>query len=248
MSIKKNLIVLFIIIFIWLILTYFKIVKPIFLPNLFDVILSLKYLLFTKEGILNILFTLKRTIISFIIGSIIGIIFGVILGAFRSLYDYFEGFINFFRSVPATAMFPLFMIFFGFGDLVKIVIGVWASCFVVLINTVHGVWNAKKNRIIMAKIKNANKYQIIRKIMFFESLPYIFAGMRIGFSWNLIVIIVIEMFIGGKYGIGKYIYDSSILLNTASVIGGIIIIGSLGIFFNYLILKIENKVIHWRGF
>jgi len=246
-SFKKNQIILYIIISLWLFLSYFKIVKPIFLPSIIDVLLSLKYLLFTTDGILNILFTLKRTIISFLIGAFIGIILGLVFGLSKKIYDYFEGIINFFRSIPATAMFPLFMVFFGFGDLVKIMMGIWASGFVVLINTIQGVWNSKKNRIIMAKIKNATKYQILRKIILYETYPYIFAGMKIGVSWNLIVIIVSEMFIGGKYGIGKFIYDSSVMLDTASVIAGIIIIGTIGILLNHFIASIENKLIHWRG-
>lgn len=247
MSIKKNLIVLFTLLLLWYIISFFKLISTIYLPHIFDVISSLNYLLFTSEGLLNIYETLKRTIISFLIGLFIGIFFGLIFGMFKNLYEYFEGIINFFRSVPATAMFPLFMVFFGFGNLVKIMMGIWASSFVLLINTLQGVWNAKKNRIIMAKIKNASKFQILKKIIFYESLPYIFAGMRIAISWNLIVIIVAEMFIGTNKGIGKFIYDSSVMLKTENVIAGIIVIGTIGIILNSIILFIENKLIHWKG-
>jgi ABC-type nitrate/sulfonate/bicarbonate transport system permease component len=247
MSFKKNILVIFILFSLWYLISYFKLIQPIYLPHLFDVFLSLNYLLFTKNGFFHIFETLKRTIISFIFGLILGIFFGLFFGMFKLIYSYFEGLINFFRSVPATAMFPLFIVFFGFGNLVKIMMGIWASSFVMLINTLHGVWNAKKNRIIMAKVKGASKFQILKKIIFFESLPYIFAGMRISVSWNLIVIIVAEMFIGTSKGLGKFIYDSSVMLKTESVIAGIIIIGTIGILLNSLILLIENKLIHWKG-
>lgn len=247
MSLKKNIIVIFILFILWYLISNFKLINPIYLPHIFDVISSLEHLLFTKTGFFHIFETLKRTIISFFIGLIIGIVFGLFFGMFKLIYSYFEGLINFFRSVPATAMFPLFIVFFGFGNMVKIMMGVWATSFVMLINTLHGVWNSKKNRIIMAKVKNASNYQILKKIIFFESLPYIFAGMRISVSWNLIVIIVAEMFIGTSRGLGKFIYDSSVMLKTESVIAGIIIIGTIGILLNSLILLIENKLIHWRG-
>lgn len=247
MSIKKNVLVIFILFSLWYIISYFKLINPIFLPHLFDVMLSLKYLLFNKNGLINIYETLKRTIISFFFGLYFGVLFGLIFGMFKNIYSYFEGLINFFRSVPATAMFPLFIVFFGFGNMVKVMMGIWATSFVMLINTLHGVWNAKKNRIIMARIKNASNFQILKKIIFFESLSYIFAGMRIAISWNLIVIIVAEMFIGTSKGLGKFIYDSSVMLKTESVIAGIIIIGTIGILLNSLILYIENKLIHWKG-
>lgn len=71
--------------------------------------------------------------------------------------------------------------------------------------------------------------------------------MRIGVSWNLIVVIVAEMFIGTRFGIGHFIYDSSVLFDTPSVIAGIIVIGMIGLLVNRIIMKLEKKIIHWKG-
>ena len=233
--------------FLWFIIGEAGLVKPIFLPPLSEVIVSLKNLLFSIDGLKHILFTLKRAIIAFIIGTAIAIPLGVTLGSFKRIYESFEWFIDFFRSVPATAMFPLFLIFFGFGDSAKIAMGAWASGFVILVNTIHGVWSSKKNRRLMALTKCATPCQILTKITIFEALPFIFAGMRIGISWNLIVVIVAEMFIGTQYGLGHVIYDASILFDTPCVITGILIIGLIGLTINHLIMIIEKKVVHWRG-
>jgi NitT/TauT family transport system permease protein len=144
-------------------------------------------------------------------------------------------------------MFPLFLIFFGFGDISKIAMGAWACSFVILVNTVHGVWNAKQNRRIMTQTKKASYFQILTKIIFFETLPYIFAGIRIGVSWNLIVVIVAEMFIGTRHGLGHLIYDASVMLDTPAVFSGIITIGLIGYFLNRFIMFLEKKVVHWKG-
>ncbi|NQU98017.1 ABC transporter permease [Candidatus Woesearchaeota archaeon] len=231
----------------WITLVEAQLVKPIFLPSLIDVLLSLKSMLFSIEGLKDVLFTLKRTVIGFFIALVIAVPLGVSLGLFRRLYDSIEWFIDFFRSVPVTAMFPLFLVFFGFGDASKIAMSAWACGFILLVNTVHGVWSAKKNRRIMAQTKRATSFQILTKITLFETLPFIFAGMRIGISWNLIVVIVAEMFIGTSHGLGHRIYDASIVFDTPGVIAGIVIIGLIGFFINRIILKLERKLIHWEG-
>lgn len=243
----KKIITVLIFFLVWFILTYFNIIKPIFLPPLPEFIISLKELLTSTEGLKDIFFTLRRIIIAFLLGIIISIPIGMLFGSFKKVYELFEWFIDFFRSVPNAALFPLFLIFFGFGDRSKVAIGAWSSGFIILVNTIHGVWNVKKNRKMMAITKKATSMQILRKITFFEVLPYIFAGMRIGISWNLIVIIVAEMFIGTKHGLGHRIYDASTALDTAGVIAGIFVIGIIGLLINYLLSNIENKVIHWKG-
>jgi len=65
---------------------------------------------------------------------------------------------------------------------------------------------------------------------------------------KIIIIIVSEMFLGANYGLGKLIYNSSIIFDTATVIAGIICIGTIGYLLNKLILKIENKTVHWKGY
>ncbi len=235
------------ILIIWLIAVQLELVKPIFLPPLSDVALSVKESVLTLNGVITIFQTLKRTIIGFFFGLLFGISFGMFLGLNKKLYETCEWFVDFFRSVPVTAMFPLFLIFFGFGDLSKIAMGAWASGFVILVNTIHGVWNVKKNRKLMAMTKGASRTQILTKITLFETLPYTFAGARIGISWNLIVVIVAEMFIGTEQGIGKQIYDASVIFDTATVLGMIFVIGMIGYGLNQMMLSLEKRVVHWEG-
>lgn len=241
-----KIIVLIFFFILWIFVTQKHFFKPIFLPSPQDVISSFKETIFTSEGLKNILFTLKRTVIGFFIAVIISVPFGILFGVFKKIYKSVEWFIDFFRSIPVTAMFPLFLIFFGFGDASKIAMGAWACGFVILVNTVHGVWNTKPNRKIMALTKRATYFQILTKIIFFETLPFIFAGIRIGVSWNLIVVIVAEMFIGTKYGLGHMVYDASIMLDTPAVFSGIITIGFIGYFINRIIILLEKKIIHWK--
>lgn len=242
----KQYIFVLLLIGMWHVATQLELISPLFLPSIIEVLFSLKSILFTSEGAMSIALTLKRTIAAFVWGTCIAIPCGLVLGAFRNAYELCGGMIDFLRSIPVTALFPLFLIFFGFGDISKIAMGAWASGFIVLVNTMHGVWNTKNNRRVMAITKRATKFQIITKIMLPECLPFIYAGVRIGISWNLIVIIVSEMFIGASKGIGHIMYEASVLFDTATVFAGVFIIGSLGLLINTILKWVEKKYIHWN--
>lgn len=231
---------------VWFFINQNHLIKPIFLPKITAVFSSLQEIIFSEYGLKNIFSTLGRVLIGFFISLFFSVPLGIFLGVFKNFYESLSWFIDFFRSIPVTAMFPLFLIFFGFGDASKIAMGAWACGFIILVNTIGGVLSSKPNRKIMAKTKKANYFQILTKITFFETLPFIFAGIKIGISWNLIVVIVAEMFIGTRYGLGRLIYDSSITLDTPMVFSGIIIIGFIGYSLNRLIVNIEKRVIYWQ--
>ena len=77
----------------------------------------------------------------FVLGSTCGIGLGILLGWYNRLHDYCDVLINFMRSIPKTAMAPLFMVMFGFGDLPKVLLVSLACFFHTLITTIEGVNN-----------------------------------------------------------------------------------------------------------
>ena len=244
----SNLITLAIFLLLWLAIGEAKLVKPILLPPLPFVFSALQESVFSTQGIADILSTLQRVMLGFLAGVSIAVPLGILIGLYRKFYDSIEWAINFFRSVPVPAMYPLFMIFLGFQDLSKIAMGAWTGGFVVLVNTIEGVWSASRKRRIMAVTKHATKMQLLTKITLFEAMPFIFAGIRIGFAWNLIAVITAEMFLGTNSGIGHMIYYASVMFDTPRVIAGIILIGIIGYAINRIVLFIEEKVIHWKGY
>jgi NitT/TauT family transport system permease protein len=232
---------------LWAAVSHLGLVKPILLPPLPDVAAAFFSIVTSEAGAYDILSTSWRILAGFLIGSALAIPAGIVLGSSRMLYNSVEWFIDFFRSVPVTAMFPLFLIFFGFGDSSKIAMAAWSCGFTVLVNTIHGVWSSKKNRRIMAVTKGASGIQILSKITFYEALPSIFTGLRVGASWNLIVVVVAEMFIGTRRGLGHLVYNASMVFDTPSVMAGVAVIGILGYSCNRLIMHAERRVVHWKG-
>jgi len=189
--------------------------------------------------------TFFRMMAGFLLASIIGIPLGIVLGHFRKAYVFSEFFIDFTRSIPATALFPLFMLILGVGDKSKIAIVCFSCLFVILINSIYGVWNSPKDRVLMAKTFRATNTQIFSKIILFDALPQIFAGLRNALSIALILAVVTEMFIGTNRGLGFIIYNSKIAYDTPTMYAVIILTGILGYSANRCLLWVERRTIHW---
>ncbi len=191
--------------------------------------------------------TVLRTVYSFLIAAIIGIPLGIIIGSNTVIYRSVEFIIDFFRSTPATALFPLFLLIFGIGEESKIAIAAFSACLVVLFNVAYGVMNAHQTRILAAKVMGASRWRILRDVLLYESLPQTFIGLRLGVSYSLVVIIVAEMFIGSSTGMGHRIIDAQQVYNLAEMYSSIIVTGCIGYIINLFFLFFERHFIKWSG-
>lgn len=191
--------------------------------------------------------TLIRVTYAFVAAALIGIPAGIVLGAKESIYRSVEFIIDFFRSTPATAMFPLFMLLFGLGDFSEIAVATFAALLVIVFNVAYGVMNARQTRILAARSMGASTLRIFKDVIFFETLPQTFVGLRNGVSLALVVIIVAEMFIGASVGLGHRIIDAQISYRLTDMYGSILAAGATGYGLNLMFLIVEKLLIHWSG-
>ncbi len=189
--------------------------------------------------------TLARTLYAFGLAAVFGVPLGILIGASRRTYRSFEFLIDFFRSTPATAMFPLFMIIFGLGDLSKVAVAAFSAWLIVLFNVAYGVMNSRQTRMLAARVMGASRLRIFRDVILYESLPQTFVGLRTAVSLALVVIVVAEMFIGAENGLGKRIIDSQITFDMPQLYGTILVSGALGYGLNLLFLTAQSRIVHW---
>jgi NitT/TauT family transport system permease protein len=232
---------------VWYAVNHFALVTPRLLPSPVRTLQSVWEN--TRSGGMAADFghTLSRTLQAFGIAAALGVPIGIVIGASEKFYRSVEFLIDFFRSTPATAMFPLFMIIFGLGDFSKIAIAAFAAWLVVLFNVAYGVMNARRTRILAARVMGASRLRIFWDVMFFEALPATFVGLRTAVSLALVVIVVAEMFIGGDDGLGKRIIDSQITFDLPQLYGTILVSGVMGYGLNLFFLTLETRLVHWSG-
>jgi ABC-type nitrate/sulfonate/bicarbonate transport system permease component len=191
--------------------------------------------------------TLIRVTYAFGCAAALGIPIGIVLGAKQSIYRSVEFIIDFFRSTPATAMFPLFMLLFGLGDFSEIAVASFASFLVIVFNVAYGVMNARQTRILAARSMGASGLRIFKDIIFYETLPQTFVGLRNAVSLALVVIIVAEMFVGASVGLGHRIIDAQISYQLTDMYGSILVAGGMGYGLNVMFLVVEKLLVHWSG-
>jgi len=236
-----------VIIIFWFIITNLNLISPLFLSTPQAVFLEIIRLFSSGEIIPDILSTLYRTFLGFIIACLIGIPIGLLMGYSNKIYSSLEFIVEFFRSIPATALFPLFLLFFGIGDQSKIALTAWTAGLVLIINSMYGVHMSKSLRIKAAKTMNIKGFKLFQKIIFPEALPQIFNGMRIAISLSLIIVIVTEMFIGSNFGLGYRIVNAQLMYKISEMYAIIFITGILGFLINKGFIQTEKKIVHWKG-
>ena len=240
-------IVPFIILVIWAFFSNLKLISPLFLSTPQAVFLEIINLFSSGAILPDILFTFYRTLLGFIIACLIGIPLGLLMGYSNKIYYSLEFIVEFFRSIPATALFPLFLLFFGIGDQSKIALTAWAAGLVLIINSMYGVHLGKELRIKSAKTMRISGFSLFQKIIFPEALPQIFSGMRIAISLSLVIVVVTEMFIGTNFGLGHRIIDAQLVYKIPEMYATIFIVGVLGFLINKGFIYSEKKVVHWKG-
>ncbi|NCZ47520.1 MAG: ABC transporter permease [Betaproteobacteria bacterium] len=222
-------------------------IKAILLPLPWDTLTTLFHGMAGGPLLFDFYVTLYRTILAFAIAVFAGMPLGILLGSNERAYRSVEFLIDFFRSTPASALIPLFLLIFGTSDINKIAIAAFGAWLLVVFNCAYGVINARKQRIAAAKVMGATRWQIFKDVLIWESLQASFVGLRSAVSMALVIVVVAEMFIGSESGLGHKIINAQQVMNTKMMYAAIVSAGILGYLLNVLFLRIERRIVHWSG-
>jgi ABC-type nitrate/sulfonate/bicarbonate transport system permease component len=232
---------------LWDLVVRLGFIKPILLPTPADTLAALITGLAGGPLLLDFAVTVWRTLQAFFIAAAIGVPLGVLLGSNEKAYRSVEFLIDFFRSTPSSALIPLFLLIFGVSDINKVAIAAFGALLIVVFNSAYGVINARKQRVMAARVMGASRWQIFKDVLVWESLQPSFVGLRSAVSMALVIVIVAEMFIGSDNGLGHRIIDAQQVLNVKSMYAAILAAGALGYALNILFLLAERRIVHWSG-
>jgi len=232
---------------IWTLTVSTRLVDPVLLPSPAATFRAMWHGMTNGKLGADFLKTVERAIAATAIAAVIAIPLGVLLGSSEKVYRSVEFVIDFFRSTPASAMFPLFLVLFGVGDRTKISVAAFGAALVILFNVAYGVMNARKTRILAAKVMGASPLRVLSDVTLLESLPQTFVGLRNGVSLALVIIVVAEMFIGSTDGLGQRVFEAQQLFEMPDMYAAIFAAGALGYGLNLFFLTIERQFVHWSG-
>ena len=204
-------------------------------------------LIIKKNILIDVSQTVGRMLLGFSLATILGVLTGLIIGTSKNLHYLTNGVIDFFRSIPITILYPIFIMLYGIKSGSKIAMIFVACIFVIILNTAYGVMQANPLRQKTAKVFGASKPQIFKWITLYSALPQALIGMRTAISLSLIISILCEMFMGSRYGIGQKVMDSFTTYQIPELYALIIMAGIIGFLFNWVFVKIEKRIIPWVG-
>jgi taurine transport system permease protein len=194
----------------------------------------------------NIWASLVRVLVGWGAGSLMGIAVGVAMASRTWVRGALEPLIEMIRPMPALALIPLLIIWFGLGELPKYAI-IWFTTFpVVTISTVSAIRGIDRTWIQSAQTLGASRSYIVRRVVVPGAMPGILTGIRLasGIAWGTLVAAEI---IGSTQGIGWLILQAQQFLDTEAVFVGIIVIGALALLMDRLLRLAEHFLIPWQG-
>lgn len=246
--IKKVLLTLSIIlifILLWEGIVRFFNISEFLLPGSFKVINTYISMAASGRLLYHTWVTTVEIIIGFLAGSLIGITLGYLVSKSKKINFILSPFIIAAQTTPKLALAPLFLIWFGFGIVSKILITALVVFFPIFVNTVVAVKYINPNLVELMDLVHANKWQRFIKLEVPSSLPMVFAGLKSGITLAVVGAVVGE-FVGASAGLGYLIIFGTGQLNTEIVFTAIVQLVIIGIIFYEIVAKIGSLLMKWH--
>ena len=239
---REMLILPIILIIIWyLICDVFHLIPSFMFPGPTDVANSFVKLVVSGQLFRDILETLYKVLFGMLLASVVGITLGIMLGWFKRLERLCRLVISILRPIPPIAWIPFSIIWFGIGVGPAVFIIFMGCVFPILISTIDGVHRTDPVLIEAAQSFGASNTQMLTEVIVPSSVPYIVSGLKVAIGIALMCTISGEM-IGSSSGIGYMILTSTNLFDTGSTVVGMLVIGVIGIIFDYIFSKVQERI------
>lgn len=233
-----------IVIGVWWFVTFTGLIADFFLPSPSAVIEATARLFSQGNFIGDIGISLFRILIGFGIAALLAVPMGILIGLNRRAEALIEPVVDFIRYTPIPAFIPLFILWFGIGELEKIVVIGVSVFFQLVLMVSNSVSLTPRDIIDSARTLGANHWHILTKVVYPYSKPRIFDDLRVSMGWAWAGLLIAEI-VGSTSGIGFVIIQSQRLLQTGNVIGAIIIVGILGLTTDLIFKMLYKMFFPW---
>jgi taurine transport system permease protein len=235
---------------LWWVATHSGWIRPLFLPKPETILIAFQQAwegAFDNNTLLGHFgWSMMRVFGAFALAIAIGVPVGIAMGVSRIARGIFDAPIEFYRPLPPLAYLPLMIIWFGIGELSKILL-IFLACFApVALAARAGVRSASQEQIQAALSMGATRYQVVRHVILPGALPEILVGLRIGMGVGWTTLVAAEM-VAANSGLGQMVLNASNFLRTDVVILGIIVIGIVAYGFEMIMRRLEAWLVPWKG-
>jgi NitT/TauT family transport system permease protein len=172
--------------------------------------------------------TLYRVLCGFGLAVAVGLPLGILMGRMRPVERFVMPLTSALMPIPSLAWVPVFILWFGLGDTVTILIVFYAALFPMLLNAWSGVRSVNPIWLRAAGAMGATEHALFWKVIIPGASPFIIAGLRQSFLRSWIAVIGAEMLAASDWGLGWVIFDAKEFLNTDVMLASLVVIGCIG--------------------
>lgn len=231
---------------LWEIAPRIGLVKDTFIAPPSLVLLTIWEMFKTGELFLHVGVSFERAIIGFVLATTVAVPLGFLLGGgHKTLKRVVLPLLRLWQEVNPFALFPVFMLLFGIGEVSKVAMIFWVCQWPILFHTINGVGNVDPLLIKSARSMGTNKKTLIFKVILPSALPSIFTGLKIGSATAFFMLIAAEM-IGASKGLGWLVWNAQINFQIPKLFAASVIISVLGLLINYLFIRLEHRLLGWK--
>jgi NitT/TauT family transport system permease protein len=193
----------------------------------------------------NTKITIEETVLGFAIGAAVGAVLGFGLALLDIVGRVAEPFVIALYSIPKVAVAPLFIIWFGIGVSMKVLLSAATVFFLVYLNTLNGVRSIDPELRNAARLMNANKRQVFFKVLVPGSMGGLITGLRVAVPYALLGAVVGEL-VASNRGLGYLILDSASAFDPAGVFAALLVVTAIAMVLNLVVNIVEKRVTRWR--
>lgn len=215
------------------------------LPTPLYILDSFQELIGSGELFGHLKISVTRALIGFLLGASLGLLFGTITGLSNKTEQLLDPSLQMLRTVPHLALAPLFILWFGLGELSKVLLIALGAFFPLYVNTLLGIRGVDKKLFDVARILEFSRWQQVTKLILPASLPNILLGVRLSLGAAWLGLVVSEL-MGASEGIGYLIMDARQFTRTEVVFVGIIIFALGGKLADSFVRVLESRLLKWR--
>jgi len=230
---------------LWELAPRFEWVDPTFLPPFSVVLGALGDMAVSGEIFKHLGISLFRSLTGFGIALVVAIPLGLVIGWFSRVSFYLTPLFETFRQTSVLALFPVFILFFGIGEVSKIMVIFWGVQWPILLNTISGVRNVDPLLIKSARSMGTKNTTLFVKVILPSAIPTIFTGIRLSATVSILVLVAAEM-MGASAGLGYLLFDSQAKFQIPKMYAAIVSMALLGLVVNGVLGFIENKISFWK--
>lgn len=220
-------------------------VDPLFISS--PTAVAERFTQWLQDGTLisNTLVTLQEILVGYGLGATGGAVAGFVLGPLHVFYRVLDPFITALYSIPKVALAPLFIVWFGIGVEMKVLLAAVTVFFLVFLNTVAGVREVDRGLIDAVRLMGGNRREIMFKVTVPASLTGLITGLRVAIPYALIGAVIGEL-VASNRGLGYLISNSAATFDTAGVFAALVVLSVIAAALNLVVDLLSRRSMKWK--